>query len=173
MVVSIGMPPGTRVPKANPVGAGQAFIGLCNARGVALQLFYYRIVQIFLANVTGFTGSVGVLASDPSWKVLAPLALASAIAVLMQIPAMVVTHRSAQRVDLWTGKLIALEDSNDVDGGVRIFSSLEYEMLKRRPAFPVLGLIMLLSGCMVVWAIITTLAMYVLTQTDEVKTWIS
>lgn len=172
-MATAGLPPGMKVPPRNPIGAGQAFIGLCNARGVALQLFYYRVAQIFAANIAGFTGSFITLAGKSSWALLAPLAVAGMAAFFLQIPAMTVTHRSAQRVDLWTGKLITLEDSNNVEGGVRIFSSLEYENLKRRPAFPVLGLILLLGGCMVAWAVITALTVHALIQTGEVKAWIS
>lgn len=71
-----GLPPGTKVPPRNPIGAGQAFIGLCNVRGVALQLFYYRVDtnlhgeryrvhrsyrNAYSETVVGSAGSAGIL----------------------------------------------------------------------------------------------------------------
>ena len=45
-----------------------------------------------------------------------------------------------------------------------IFSSLEYESLKRKPAFPVNGLLWLLGLCMVMWAGLSGVSAYMLIQ---------
>lgn len=151
-----GLPPGTPVLPRHPINAGQAFIGLCNARGVALQLFYYRVVQIFVSNTAGIVSAVSFLflAQNPPNSGLISLAIGCVVAAGIQVAAQYVISGSAARIELWTGKLIELENVNQVEGGVLIFSSYEYDSLKRRPAFPVKGLQWLLRGCMVVWVLI-------------------
>lgn len=130
-----GLPPGVPVPPRNPINAGQAFIGLCNARGVALQLFYYRVIQVFVTNIAGMTGAAVTLSGVPTWKILFPLACGSTFACFLQYPAMGIMKRSAERVDLWTGKLAALENTNGVEGGVAYSHPLSMSRSKAPPPF--------------------------------------
>lgn len=162
MTASNAVPPGRPVQPRIPIGAGQAFIGLCNARGVALQLFYSRVIQIFLSNTAGIVSAISFLsvATHPTRNSLFLLAGGCLVAAVLQVAAGYVVAGSAARIELWTGKLVELENVNRIDGGVLIFSSPEYDLLKSKPAFPVQGLLWLLGLCMVVWVLIAISAIW-------------
>jgi hypothetical protein len=151
--------PETQASTKNPIASGQVFIGLCTTRGIALQLFNQRAFQIITADIAGYTGLVVWLATHPPWQLLVVLAIASmGIAVLHTFAQQVITG-SANRVELWTQKLILLEKINQIEGGVRIFSSLDYEALRHAPVFPVNDLLRIVRGCMVIWVIVSLVSL--------------
>lgn len=145
---------GKAVPKANPIASGQAYIGLCNTRGVALQLYTQRAMQALLVNLAGLAAVIAWISADhPSAALFACSIGALAFGALDSL-GMRAIKGSAASVVLWTNKLIQMEQVNKIDGNVEIFSSPEYEDLRKEPAFPATHLLWAMRLCIVMWGIV-------------------
>jgi len=165
--------PKRKKPRPKPITSGSAAITLGNTRGVALTLFNQRVLYILASDFTGLAAVVLWLGAttNPLWYLLLALIAGSIGIIWLHVFAIQVIEGSAARVDHWTDKLIALENTNGIEGGVKIFSSLEYETLKKKPALSFIHLIWIMRACMVVWVVIGATALMMFLKSIGVEPW--
>ena len=159
MTIDTSSPPGTPPTEADQhthkaIASGNAFIGLCTTRGVALQLFDKRVFQILATNLGGLAAVLAWFATDPPILLLVALNFSICAVLVLLRRSIQIFEGSADRVDYWTNKLKENEEVNGVDGNVLMFSSPEYTSLQETPALPVEDLIWMIYVCIVTWIIV-------------------
>lgn len=154
-----------------PIASGNAFLGLCNTRGIALQLFDKRVFQILAANLAGFIGIILWLATDPHWLLLLALMVGVVAFLVLLKMSLGIFRGSAARVDYWTKKIIENEEVNGVEGGIQMFSSAEYAELQKVPALPAVHLMWIVRACMVMWVVIGLIALVMFLDKTGVVPW--
>lgn len=141
-----------KIPDAKPIASGQAFIGLCATRANALTLYTNRIFQILALNGVGLFGVISWIEKGPKWYMLVLYILALLIGLrrIYKLSQHIIKG-SADNVKLWTDKLILLEKTSQVEGGINLFSSLDYEAHRIVPTLPVKEALWLVRAFVLCW----------------------
>ena len=123
---------GKGMPDPKPIAAGLAFSGLVQTRNTEATLRWMGFQFALGLNIAGLSG-VGIwLLQQPTIPVLQFLLFACSAALAGNRVYFTVLARDGKFMGLWNEEIIELEQTNDIEGGVKIFSSPTYLDLRAR-----------------------------------------
>ncbi len=114
------------------ISAGLAFSGLANVRNMEAQLRWQGFQTATQLNLLGLVGTILWMLQDRTKPDLILVFLGCLVFVFWNVFHYKILGRDGKFMGLWNEKLIELENVNGVDGGVKIFSSSRYDVLRNR-----------------------------------------
>jgi hypothetical protein len=163
------------IVKKEPIPNGDSFNGMCVSRSTSVGLYFTRITQVLVGNAGGLTYIISQLSNKDareSWPFLLAAWLVSFWASDLNRFGLSLIEESSDHIKLWTRKLILMENKNGVQGGINMFSSLDYQALsdsKEHSTIDYLRKVVLY--CRIIWWLVGTISLYLLLTHKEVQQW--
>lgn len=147
----------------DPIPSGDIFNGICVNRIGSVQLYYGTGMQALFGNAAGFGYILHLLdgtgGEKPHWAFYLVLCVLSIGAVYSNGYAIYRIKSSKRHIDLWTRRLYLLEKTNGVEGGITMFSSLDFQALEQEVTFPnKTFLTSMLKTCIITWGVVAAVA---------------
>ena len=110
-----------------PIPPGFVFSSLCTIRNNETLLRLHRAHLSVALNLTGLTASMLRLTTLPESHVeVSFYAVGGVLAILLNYLWFKVIERNSAWLDIWNEKLIELERSSGIEGGIRVYTSVSF-----------------------------------------------
>ena len=160
----------------DPIPSGDSFNGMCVSRSTSVGLYFTRITQVLVGNAGGLTLIIGLLSTKDvreSLLYLFSILIITFWASDLNRFGFSLIKESSDHIKLWTRKLILMEKHNGVQGGIYMFSSLDYEALSASKEHSTLDYLRkVIKYCRIIWLLVGLLAYYHLYFHLETQGWI-
>lgn len=133
------------------ITASAAFTGLVQLRNTEAQLRWNGFQAAVALNVAGGAGLLLFLRANSTNVGLFLGLIACAVAVFFNFIHHKILGRDGKFMELWSKKLVELEQANGIDGGVQVFSSVRYLSLRDRSPTIQEVLRFCVVICMILW----------------------
>lgn len=138
--------------RPEPITASAAFGALAQVRNMEAQLRWIGFQGVITLNIAGGAGLLIFLRTNGFFEDLAFGVIAVALAMFFNFIHYKILGRDGKFMELWNKKLIELEQTNGIEGGVQIFASVRHFGLRGRlpTVQEVLRMCVILCACL--WA---------------------
>ena len=116
-------------PKTVPIASGSMAIALASIRNMEAYLRWQGAQWVIALNLTAFVALLYRFLAKPDVPEMIVLAIGCGGVAVLDYEWYNVVRRNGRLFDYWNRKFKEHEELNGIDGGLRIFTALEYDNL--------------------------------------------